>query len=235
MMMNALSSAQLRVIEVDARVGRPVAPEYVEQMSDVLDTLLDEAAAAGEPSDDLADLIGTIARLEKSRQEAVDSEADREREHDKRIEWMQTEHATALADLANTAAEFKARAEKAEHSLTSATRDGHELDRDSAAVIARLREEIATLTASTRVDVTDLEERYAVATRELKTTFADREVALRDYARLKHALDAIVRGRPEDAHKQARIAIGHDVIERSGTHAREGYVPTRAERRKVKR
>jgi chromosome segregation ATPase len=228
---NALSSAQLRVIEVDARVGRPVALEDVEQMSDVLDTLLDEAAAAGEPHDDLDDLVGTIERLEKSRQEAVSDLEEKERETDKRIEWMQSEHAQALADLANTAAEYKARAEKAESDLSQTVRHGHGLD----AMASTRVDAIAITLADVRLDLETMTERWGEATKAKATASADREAALRDYARLKHALDAIVRGRPEDAHRQARIAIGHDVLEKSGTHAREGYVPTRAERRKTKR
>lgn len=59
-----------------------------------------------------------------------------------------------------------------------------------------------------------------------------REEAERERARLFGVLRNIVAGEPKDAHRQARVAIGREILEESGTAAREGYVPTRAERRR---
>lgn len=59
-----------------------------------------------------------------------------------------------------------------------------------------------------------------------------REEVERERARLFGVLRNIVAGEPKDAHRQARVAIGREILEEIGTAAREGYVPTRAERRR---
>jgi uncharacterized coiled-coil DUF342 family protein len=116
-MSNGLTGAQLRYIEVEATIGRAVDLDHVRQMAEVLQTLLDEAAEAGEEHHDIDQLVGTIKRLEEQRAEAVTEKDDLESEQGQATEFLKQEHAQAMADLANTADEYRARAEKAEHEL----------------------------------------------------------------------------------------------------------------------
>jgi len=114
---NGLTGAQLRHIEIEASLGRPVDPEHVQQMADVLDTMLDEARDAAEEHHDIDQLVGTIKRLEDMRCEAVNEKDEAREEHRESLEKIRQEHAQALADLATTADAYRARAEKAEHEL----------------------------------------------------------------------------------------------------------------------
>lgn len=114
---NGLTGAQLRHIEIEASIGRAVDPEHVQQMADVLDTLLDEARDAAEEHHDIDQLVGTIKRLEDLRCEAVNEKDEAQEEYRESIEKIRQEHAQAMADLATTADAYRARAEKAEHEL----------------------------------------------------------------------------------------------------------------------
>jgi DNA repair exonuclease SbcCD ATPase subunit len=114
---SALNGAQLRYIEIEATLERPIDPEHVRRMADVLDTLLDEAGEAAEERDDIDDLVSTIARLEEQRAEAVTEKDDLEVDQEDAIEKLKSEHAKELDELAATADEYRARAEKAEHAL----------------------------------------------------------------------------------------------------------------------
>jgi uncharacterized coiled-coil DUF342 family protein len=114
-MNNGLTGAQLRYIEVEATIGRAVDLDHVRQMAEVLQTMLEEARDAAEEHGDIDDLVGTIKRLEKLREEAVTEKDDLESEQGQATELLKQEHAREMADLAETADAYRARAEKAEH------------------------------------------------------------------------------------------------------------------------
>lgn len=106
--MNGLTKPILREIELAAITGRPIAPELIQQMAEALMCAFDAADEASEDPDDIDDLAGIITRLETLRAEAVQSEAEKEAEHEDAIEELKKEHAKAIDELKHEVDRLKA-------------------------------------------------------------------------------------------------------------------------------
>lgn len=101
-----LHASHLRDMHLRTMRGLPVDVEHIEAMIEVLDTLLDEARDAEEPSTSIDDLVGVITRLEKARVEALQQHADVEAEKDEEIANIEKErydaakeHEEAIANM----------------------------------------------------------------------------------------------------------------------------------------
>lgn len=187
-------------------------------------------------------------KLEEARKE---HETALEEEREKRLE------------MEKTCDEWKRRAEKAEHDLSAGVRHGHGIDQVTALRLRKMEAELVEAKTA-RVESAAAERAAAETNQRLQAQMdraaaywqekaageTERELSavrgqLAEEARAKLVaeksaaetllqLKRIADGKPEDAHRSARLALGRDIIEKTGTAAKEAYIPTRAERKRAR-
>ena len=191
-------------------------------------------------------------RSEKYHEERYE---DLQRDHERALEDERSER-HGVEDALD---EMRARAEKAEEALARAVRDGHGLDHEAAERVAEaraelererlisvaLQEEIDRLASEVerlkdaggrllaferkRIREEVIAEMANAAEDHLRVT---RDRYREENGRLHALLRRMAEGTPESAHRAARIAVGRDVIESTGTLAEERFVPIRRRKRK---
>ena len=211
----------------------------------------------------IPDLRKEAASSENARQVAERDKEDAEEAHEKALSDLREELEKEKAEIARGSDELRARAEKAEHELGKARAKAKSGKKITAVMDAGAEERIAELNAAldrceakirsleeenarikaaedravewyerrARSDVAETLSREVLAREEAEKKL---EAALRETEAFRRTLAVAARATPEEARRLARLAVGTEIIEKSGTAAKEGYVPTRSERRRAK-
>ncbi len=178
---SGLTYSVLRVVHLDASLGRPPTEHQTEAMCETLMLLLTEASRA-EPLDRSIDSVDDLHGV---------------------IDYLSKEFDDMLTRAEEEKAEERAEAEKRYASLHAET------DAEKAGLRARAEQAEAAL-AGALLEIDDGLARLGERARVLAT-------AERDARRLSTILVSIADGPAQDAHLAARLALGREIIERSGT------------------
>lgn len=128
--------------------------EIVELLESVLDVAREEQADSMVCAEELEDFA---RRLAAERDTAQQEQGNTERACDEQIEDLKQGHTQALADLAETADEYKRRAERAEHDLAETVRAGQALDQETNDRIRRVESERNALLAAAKEAIPEAE------------------------------------------------------------------------------
>ncbi len=240
----SIAASVLRDMIVRVRVGLPTDQEKHAEIFDVLDDLItlveDKSDSVYLGLDELGDAVREIA---DQRDAAVRELAEEKDEHEKRLEEIEGDHNAALnaeeqkrLDMEKSLDEWRRRAERAEHDLAEAVRNGHGIDRDAAEKLAQavaIAEQLGVENERLKDGATRLREQQRRELVEEMARDADREALdlverkhrdiVDENRRLSALLREMAQATPESALRAARIAVGREVIEQTGTLAEPAY------------
>ena len=145
-----VSAAGLREIIVRLETGYDVdVGVLIPILDDLKDVLLATAEANGDPTMSVDEIREAVQGLEDARRAATEEESVYIEELKAEIAMLETareesdkDHEEDMAAVSQTADEFKKRAERAEHDLAEAVKNGHGLDKDAAGIIKGLELQI---------------------------------------------------------------------------------------------
>jgi hypothetical protein len=246
-----LSAPGLRDAVIRMRTGLRVPPEDVLEIFDGLGDLLDEVPVA------LDEIPNHVREIERARDEALREAANDMAAHEEKLEELQRDHEAALEEerqkrlgMEKDLDEWRRRAEKAEHDISAAVRNGHGIDAVAAKKLASAEEDLAVERARVidrdrgveelRAEIerlkdgaTRLREHLRKELLEELARDADREALdlverkhreiVDENRRLSVLLREMAQATPESALRAARIAVWRDVISPTGTLAEPAY------------